>query len=91
MFGKGQLSKEAIKEFVSIQYFLPVNKNDCMSQLKIMIRFLEVICSKRSIATSWYYHGLGILLKEGWNEDKVAREKKTFLTKFIYLLDCAFQ
>lgn len=56
-----------------------------------MVRFLETLTGYKSIASSGYRRGLKILIVEGQKIAKALETDKTFLVKFLYLLDCAFQ
>jgi hypothetical protein len=90
MFGDGKLTENAIKEFSSTKLFVPSTKSETEDQLKIVIRFLDLLTGEQSIASVGYRLGLSLLQKKGRMFAKAVAEDKAFFVKYVYLLDCTF-
>jgi hypothetical protein len=65
-------------------------KSQTEDQLRIIIKFLDFITGKKSIASTGYRLGLRQLETQGRKFAKAIAEDKTFLVQYVYLLDCTF-
>ena len=89
--GEGKLTDAAIREFSDTKFFIPTCRSDCEYQLRVAVRVLDLLTGPNSMAAAGYRRGLQILLTEGRRLKTALDTDSTFLVRFLYLLDCAFQ
>jgi hypothetical protein len=91
VFGKGGLSAASLQEFSATKLFVPANESEAEAQLKVLIRFLDLLTGEASIASAGYRFGLKVLKDEGRKFHNALAQDGTFLIRYLYLLDCTFQ
>ena len=90
-FGVGHLSEATAKELSKAELFLPEDLNDALDQLSVIIRLLDYLTGRRSIASETYRFGRSFITERRREFSKAQRSDPLFITKYLYMLDRIFQ
>ena len=90
-FGTGHLTEATIKDLAKAELFVPEDMRDAIDQLAVVIRLLDLLTGRKSIASEAYRHGRDFILGRRREFDKAVRNDRLFMAKFLYMLDRIFQ
>ena len=90
-FGVGHLTEATAKELAKAELCIPEDLNDALNQLSVIIRLLDYLTGRRSIASDTYRVGRSFITERRREFGKAQRGDPLFITKYLYMLDRIFQ
>lgn len=92
-FGDGKLLEDTLKTLATHEWFLPSNYYEAEEQLSLMVHLLDLLTSRRGIASEAYRTGLELLRgnRKAFFGAQSADGGKWFYAKFLTILDRTFQ
>ena len=90
-FGTGKLTEATIKDLAKAELFVPTSLSDALDQLAVMIRLLNYLTGRLSIASEGYVFGRNLIADRRREFDRALKKDPLFLARFLYMLDCIFQ